>query len=153
MAPTCISSCPVWVSTLIAFNFSHFSWRCKPWRTRTLKGLKVLLKSQLYSEHLTIHTRGLRRVTWVRCWIARTTHMWQNVCFHRDRWITTAKLNSLLPATPGRSMKTQSKNTSVLRGTEGTGLLFPWGFPTSTQYSHMTPFWDCVLTLQWWTGM
>lgn len=50
-------------------------------------------------------------------------------------------------ATPGRSMKTHSKNNPMFGETEVTGLLLSWRVLESTQSSpHGTLFSDCVLS-------
>ena len=57
--------------------------------------------------------------------------------------------NSLLSATWGGAQKYIPRTILHFTETEVTGVLvlFSWSVLTSTQNSHMTPFWDCVLTL------
>lgn len=71
---------------------------------------------------------GLRRITWVRCLITRTRHMWQKMAFPQQHM----KNNSWSKFPPThftwQNTKTYSKNKSVFwRNWDHNTLVFCWG--------------------------
>lgn len=106
-------------------------------------------------------------VTWVKFSWVQIVHNHKDKCicqkhvFPQRHMIATAEVNSLLPATPGRSMKTHSNNNSVFRRnwSPTTCVLFSWSFLTSnSKFPSHDPILRvcsdcmvfCLICFSWW---
>lgn len=90
---------------------------------------------------------GLRRITWVRCSITRTSHMWQKPMYFPLRHINTViaccsewfKVNALLSTSLGGRKSTFQEQFLVFEETEITILvLFSWSFLTALRIPPLT---------------
>lgn len=110
-----------------------------------MRQIKVSYSSQVYSEQQVIYILGVKSSHWNIQPEGQATCD-KTMVFHRSTWITATEVNSLLSATPGRSLHTHSKKKSVFwRNWGHKALLISYSFLESTQnFPHLTSFLDCV---------